>query len=122
MSTKQLATDLKSTPSNKKHDADGNKSGKWTAVGPPIKEPAAKTFTEKGPALFSGIAHFLYVGGTNGGPPVPLPPVPSVVELKAEKTLWLEKGKHYLHDGDEEEDDFGNKLEVSVISGKAYTG
>jgi len=118
---KKIATNVEAVPSSQKHPGDGNKTGSWQAAGAPIKSPAQKIKTENGPALFNAKANFIYNGGSNGAPAVPLPPIPSMVDLQAKPSKVVEAGKPVLLEGDQLDDAFGNKLKVSVVSAKMST-
>lgn len=119
----KVAADIKPTASSQKHPADVNKTGSWQVMGVPIKELTLNLKTEKGEAIHSATATFSYIGGsTPGAPPVPLPPIPSSVQLKAKNTALTDSGKSVLVDGDAAQDAFGNKLEVSDTSSKVETG
>lgn len=114
--------DIKATASSQKHPVDVNKTGSWQVIGMPIKEPALNIKTEKGAAIHSATATFFYVGGTTPGtPPVPLPPIPSSVQLQAQNTALTDCGRSVLVAGDTAQDTFGNKLEVSDASNKVET-
>lgn len=120
---KKVAVDVKATASSQKHPADLNQTGSWQVVGMPIKEPTLNLKTENGAAIHSATATFSYMGGsTPGTPPVPLPPIPSSVQLQAQNTALTDSGKSVLVAGDTAQDAFGNKLEVSDTSSKVETG
>lgn len=120
---KKVAVDIKATASSQKNPADMNQTGSWQVMGVPIKEPTLNLKTEKGAAIHSATATFSYMGGsTPGAPPVPLPPIPSSVQLKAQNTALTDSGKSVLVAGDTAQDTFGNKLEVSDTSSKVETG
>lgn len=123
----KVAVDVKATASSQKYPADLNQSGSWQVVGMPIKELTFNLKTENGAAIHSATATFSYIGGsTPGSPPgpprVPLPSIPSSVQLKAQNTALTDSGKSVLVAGDTAQDNFGNKLEVSGTSSKVETG
>lgn len=120
---KKVAVDIEATASSQKHPADMNQTGSWQVMGVPIKEPTLNLKTENGAAIHSATTTFSYIGGsTPGTPPVPLPPIPSSVQLKAKNTALTDSGKSVLVAGDTAQDAFGNKLEVSDTSSKVETG
>ena len=124
MAGKKVAVDVKATPSKQKHHLDTLKSGSWQVVGQPIKQPTMKLKSETGKLLFMAVANFIYQGASFSGPsgPVPLPPIPAPpLQLKAKKTKLVEGGKNVLVKGDKNEDNFGNELAVSKVSGKLST-
>ena len=60
----------------------------------------------------------MYIGGTNGQPPVPVPPKISIFKMPAKKHKFKVGGKDILVKGDKKEDADGNKISVSDVSGK----
>lgn len=109
----------------KQPDADGNKTGQWVLLVGPLLTPATKIKTEKGPAIYSANASFIYVGGTNGNPSVALAPILSQLELKREtseknsSTLKLMiANRHVLVKGDEIKDEYENTIKTTDVSDK----
>ncbi len=115
---KAIAAEVKATPSSQKHPSDTGQSGAWQLLGKEIPEPATNLKSEKGAALLSATANFIYMGGTiAGAPPVPLPPIPSgPLKLEPKSTQLTSSSKPVLVDGDTIKDSFGNELAVSVVS------
>ncbi len=121
--SKAIAVDIKGTPSTQKHPADVNQTGAWQLVGKEIKEPATKFKTEKGEAILSATANFMYSGGSVPAGPAsaPLPAIPSTVKLDAKPSKLKATSKPVLLDGDKIKDPFGNELAVADVSAKALS-
>lgn len=121
---KRIAIDIKAIESNQKHPADINQTGSWQLVGTLTLEKAEHLITENGSAIHSAIATFSYIRGSTPSPtgPVPLPPILAPpLQLKAQTTKLMSGGRSVLVEGDQAQDSFGNKLEVSQTSNRVKT-
>ncbi|MCL1123197.1 hypothetical protein [Shewanella surugensis] len=123
-----IATAVMHELGTKKPEADENKSGQWILFVGPLLEPTIKLNTEKGAAIYTVNASFLYVGGTAGKPPVSVPPVMSELQLTRESsqknadTLKVKvAGKYVLIKGDEIKDEYDNAIKVTGVSQKMAT-
>lgn len=99
-------------------DADGNKTGKWNILVGPIMELSEKVKTDKGPPIMKADVNLIYMGGSNGSPSVPLPPVMSVISLTPPGATKAKNKKYFLLEGDQKDDPYGNILKVSDVSEK----
>jgi len=124
MAGKNVAVEVKATPSTENHPADINKSGKWELIFELKTQPTKTLKFEKGALLFMAKANFIYKGGSvpsaSGSTPL-LPILAPTVKLNAKKTKLVEGGQPVLVEGDKIKDNFGNELKVEKVSGKLAT-
>jgi hypothetical protein len=99
--------------SSKKLSADSNQTGQWTLL---VSQIMKGSKCKGGGKLveIGATASWMYVGGTSGTPPVPVPPVPDSATLVAGNTLLKDNSQGILVDGDKATGSVDSDNQISV--------